>query len=229
MDKPFINCPAEYDQMLHRGIKLSGEEKQYFITGRLQDLRRNLPGNFAPRRILDYGCGMGDTTRKLAEIYPEAQVDGFDPDATAIAYAKDHYVIARLSFYDAYENLRKYRYDLCYCNGVFHHILPPERIIVLQQIRDVLLPGGVLALFENNPWNPGTRLVMARIPFDRDANAVSAPMAYRLLRQGGFVIQNLCRFLFYFPRGLAFFRSLERFLYRVPLGGQYYILAKKPE
>ena len=36
-----------------------------------------------------------------------------------------------------------------------------------------LLTGGVLALFENNPWNPGTRLVMKRIPFDRNAQTIS--------------------------------------------------------
>ena len=39
---------------------------------------------------------------------------------------------------------------------------------------DALRPGGLFAFWENNPWNPGTRLVMSRIPFDRDAITLSA-------------------------------------------------------
>jgi hypothetical protein len=41
---------------------------------------------------------------------------------------------------------------------------------------------GMLALFENNPWNPGARMVMARIPFDRDAVTLSPIEARRMLR-----------------------------------------------
>jgi SAM-dependent methyltransferase len=229
MNKALPNCAQEYDGMLHKGIKLSGEEKQYFISGRLQDLLRNLPTNFIPHRILDYGCGIGDTTKILAEMYPHAEVDGFDTDAKAIAYAEKSYALPRLSFSDTFDFLINRKYDLCYSNGVFHHILPCQRLEVVKQIRQALIPGGFFAMFENNPWNLGTRLVMARIPFDRDAHVVSAPQAYRLLRQGGFVIQNFCRFLFYFPRRLSFLRRFEHYLSRVPFGAQYYILAMKPK
>ena len=44
-------------------------------------------------------------------------------------------------------------------------------------VRQGLRPGGVFALWENNPWNPGTRLVMRRIPFDRNAVLLSARAA----------------------------------------------------
>jgi SAM-dependent methyltransferase len=228
MNKLAGNFSHEYDGMLHQGIKLSGEEKQYFISGRLQDLRRHLPAGFVPRRILDYGCGIGDTTKILAEMYPQAKVDGFDTDDRAITHAKKIYDLPKLTFYNTYDFLIDRKYDLCYSNGVFHHILPDQRPAVVKQIRQALIPGGFFALFENNPWNPGTRLVMARIPFDREARVVSPPQAYRLLRQGGFAIQNFCRFLFYFPRPLWFLRRFEHFLSRVPLGAQYYILALKP-
>jgi SAM-dependent methyltransferase len=227
MNKTVVSCAQEYDKMLNEGIKLSGEEKQYFILGRLQDLVRNLPANFIPNRILDYGCGIGETTKILADIYPGTEINGFDTDVKAIAYAKKCYGSARLLFNDAYESLGNDKYDLCYVNGVFHHILPRKRLMVIRHIRQALVPGGFFSLFENNPWNPGARLVMRRIPFDRDAHLISAPQAYRLLRQGGFVIQNLCRFLFYFPRGLSFLRSFEHYLSRVPFGAQYYILATK--
>lgn len=229
MNKTLFNRAEEYDRMLTKGIKLSGEEKQYFISRRLQDLVRHFPTNFVPNRILDYGCGIGDTTKIFAKMYPEVEVDGFDTDSEAIAYAKKSYVSERLYFYDTYDLIKNRKYDLCYSNGVFHHILPCQRLGVVEHIRHVLRPRGFFAFFENNPWNLGTRIIMARIPFDRDANLISAPQAYRLLRQGGFVIQNLCRFLFYFPRRLSLLRNFEHCLSRVPLGAQYYILAAKHE
>ena len=95
------------------------------------------------------------------------------------------------------------------------------------QIHRVLRPGGQFALFENNPFNPGTRMVMHCIPFDREARPLRPREAQRLLQGGGFSFLYPPRFLFYFPRSLAFFRPIESLLARIPLGAQYYVLARK--
>jgi hypothetical protein len=84
----------------------------------------------------------------------------------------------------------------------------------------------VFAVFENNPWNPGTRLVMRRIPFDRDAETLSPPAGRRLLRSAGFEVLRT-DFVFFFPRALHILRPLERRLARLPLGAQYLVLARK--
>jgi SAM-dependent methyltransferase len=217
----------EYDMMLQKGIRFSGENKQYFIRGRLQDMCHQLPWGFNPRRILDFGCGIGDTSLYLTEIFPTADIIGLDTSDQALAHARQTYGSARISFYNHADFSQIEPVDLCYANGVFHHIIPEERFGVIVQIHQVLRPGGYFALFENNPWNPGTRLVMKRIPFDRDAQPLSAPEAKRCLKEGGFAKLYSPRYLFYFPRSLAFLRFLESFLSRVPLGAQYYILAQK--
>ena len=110
---------------------------------------------------------------------------------------------------------------------MFHHIPPAEREAAVAYVHGALRPGGIFALWENNPWNPGTRLVMRRIPFDRDAETLSAPATRRLLRAGGFEIERT-DFLFVFPRPLRALRPLERRLARAPLGAQYLVLARKP-
>ena len=89
-----------------------------------------------------------------------------------------------------------------------------------------LKPGGVFSFWENNPWNPGTRYVMSRIPFDRDAITLSPPTARQLLEKGRFKILHT-DFLFFFPRSLGWFRRLESHLSLFPLGAQYLVLAKK--
>ena len=92
---------------------------------------------------------------------------------------------------------------------------------------DSLRPGGLFALWENNPWNPGTRWVMSRIPFDRDAITIPPPEGRRMLTAAGFAIEETA-YLFIFPRALKWFRPLERRLTRLPLGAQYLTLARKP-
>jgi hypothetical protein len=90
-----------------------------------------------------------------------------------------------------------------------------------------LRPGGLFALWENNPWNPGTRYVMSRIPFDRDAVTITPPQATKLLRARGFQILGV-NYLFFFPRFLKSLRFLEPYASRIPMGAQYQVLCRKP-
>jgi SAM-dependent methyltransferase len=217
----------EYEAMLARGLRLSGEDRHYFIAGRLEALRALLGAGFRPRAILDFGCGIGDTAARLAALYPEAEVTGVDAARAAVLHARRAHGGPRMRFetLDAFRATG--RYDLCYSNGVFHHIAPAGRLGAARLVRDALAPGGRFALMENNPWNPGTRWVMRRIPFDRDAVPLAPPRARALLRDAGFAECLPARFLFFFPRALAWLRFAERRLARVPLGAQYCVLARR--
>jgi SAM-dependent methyltransferase len=217
----------EYEEMLDRGLRLSGESREYFMIGRVEDLRRRLAGDFRPGRILDFGCGIGDTAAYLAQVFPEAEVIGVDTAGNAVAHAREVYRSDRLQFRLVSELEADGSFDLCYTNGVFHHIPPREREAAVRLIHGALAPGGRFALMENNPWNPGTRMVMARIEFDRDAIPLSPPETRRLLRRGGFRETSRPRFLFLFPRFLSPLRFLEPALASLPLGAQYYVVGRK--
>ena len=225
-DHAFDDADA-YDDMLHGGLRLSGEEKDYFVRGRVDDLRAQLPAGWRPRRILDFGCGGGDTCPVLAAAFPGADVVGADVAEPVLAHARRAHSSPGVSFCAVDELRADSPFDLCYVNGAFHHIPPPERALAAERIRALLTDGGYLALFENNPWNPGTRLVMRRIPFDRDAQMLSARSARRLLHDTGFSEVRPARFLFYLPRALAPLRFVEPRLAGLPLGGQYHVLARK--
>ena len=215
----------EYDAMLAAGIRLSGEEKPFFIAGRLASLFRSLPAGWSPRRILDFGCGTGDTAAALVARVPGAEVVGVDVSAPALALARASHPAAR--FADLAELPALGAFDLCYVNGVLHHVEPAQRGETLATIFAALRPGGRLALFENNAWNPGAWMVMRRIPFDRDAVPMSPRQARRLVARAGFADVAL-RSLFYFPRPLAWLRFLERGLAPLPLGAQIQVLARRP-
>ena len=227
LDRDLSNVGREYDELVNRGLRLSGEARGFFIRGRLADLMRRLPPNYCPARILDFGCGVGDTARCLAEIFPQSHVVGVDTEERAVAFARNTHGSPRIAFALPRTLSGAEPFDLCYVNGVFHHIPPEERLDVVRMIYEVVSPGGRFALFENNAWSPAARLVMKRIPFDRGAIPLSPLETKRLLKAGGFVSCAPARFLFFFPRPLACLRVTERWLARVPLGAQYYILASK--
>ena len=80
---------------------------------------------------------------------------------------------------------------------------------------------------ENNPWNPGTRYVMSRIPFDADAITINPLKGRRLVRAAGFEVVRT-DFLFIFPHFLRWLRPLEPALLHLPIGGQYQLLCRRP-
>ncbi|MBL8778093.1 MAG: class I SAM-dependent methyltransferase [Acidimicrobiales bacterium] len=225
MGEELFERADEYDAMLAEGLSLSGEDKGWFIEGRLRWLSGRLPTEARPRRILDFACGVGDTAAALARTFPGAEVVGFDLAEAAVERARERHGAPGITFVSG-TDLPAGTFDLCYVNGAFHHIPSAEQPRVLAGLRAVLAPGGWLALFENNPWNPGARLVMRRIPFDRDAVMLSIPRARRLVHEAGFAEVRPTTTGFWFPRALAPLRPTERALSRLPGGAQYLVLAR---
>ena len=218
----------EYEVMLNQGIRLSGESMFFFLEGRLNLLREQTEARgSAVSKVLDFGCGLGYSSQRLREMFAPAEVTGVDTSTKVLEAAQQRNGGTGVRFMTLSElKADPGRYDLCYVNGVFHHIPPPERPGALRLIHQVLRPGGLLALFENNPWNLGARMVMARIPFDRDAHMLSPLLTRKLLHEEGFEVLHIDS-LFFFPRALKVLRSLERPLGRTRLGAQYLVLAER--
>jgi len=154
-----------------------------------------------------------------------SSVLGVDPSGKLIELARQTFG-AQGDFLQLAEYQPPARFCLAYCNGIFHHIPPDERLGVAQSVRDSLRQGGLFSFWENNPWNPGTRWVMSRIPFDRDAIPLSYRESKQLLWAAGFEILRV-DFLFLFPKFLRALRGIETRLSRVPAGAQYQILCRR--
>jgi SAM-dependent methyltransferase len=222
----FDAVAASYETALNEGLQLSGEGPEYFAGQRIEWTARLLR-KARVDRVLDFGCGVGLAAPALAAQFTSADIWGFDPSTAEIKRAASEHCGARFHFMADDSELPVGELDLAYTNGVFHHIEPAARPAALATIMRSLRPGGHLAFWENNPWNPGTRLVMRRIPFDRDAVTLSPIEARRLLRSAGFQILRTDAW-FLFPRALRWLRPLESLIHRLPLGGQYLVLARKP-
>ena len=224
----FDDFAATYDLALDDALAVSGEDKDYFARGRVQWLAGVLERTgFRPQSLMDFGCGTGSTVPYLVERFAPERVIGVDVSAKSIAVARQRHAATNVTFTLPEDRRPDGTIDLVFCNGVFHHVPVEERAAAVAYVRESLRPGGVFALWENNPWNPGTRYIMSRCSFDRDAITIPAPRAQRLLRDAGFEILRT-DFLFVFPRLLRGLRWIEPVISRLPFGAQYEVLAMRP-
>lgn len=225
-DTEFDRYAEAYDTALARGISVSGEDRRFFAQGRMDWLDRCLrPRGVTVTNALDFGCGTGSAIPHLLKLGAE-RVVGVDVSERSLAIARREHGANNVQFLELGSYAPAGEMDLVFCNGVFHHIPLEGRASAMHTIHQALRPGGWFALWENNPWNPGARWVMKRIPFDKDAIVVSAPEARRLTQKAGFTVVRT-DFLFIFPRLLKWMRSLEPLLSLLPLGAQYQVLARK--
>jgi SAM-dependent methyltransferase len=217
----------DYAAALNEGLSATGEGPEYFARGRIAWVRRLLDARgVRPAAVLDFGCGTGTATPFLLDVLGAERVVGIDVSARSLDVARARHGSDRATFATPDERPPDGAIDVAYCNGVFHHIPVARRSAAVAYVRDSLRTGGLFAFWENNPWNPGTRLVMSRCPFDRDAVTLSPPRARRLLRDGGFEVVKT-NYLFLFPRMLAALRPIERLFTRTPIGAQYLVLCRK--
>ena len=208
-ENKLFDLAEEYDQMLSRGLSVTGEDKAYFANGRVRALKeRYIDTSELPQgRILDFGSGLGDTSKILSCHFPGAKVVGVDTSRNAIAYAERNNSSEDISFSHLNDLGSSSTFDLVYVNGVFHHIAPEARMDSLRLIRDALKSDGQVAFFENNPWSIPARIVMSRIPFDKDAQMISPRLASRLFTNAGFQVKKI-RYFFFFPAFLSRFRGI---------------------
>lgn len=224
----FDEYSESYDAALAEGLSLTGEDKDYFARGRIAWLARSLTKlNVRPRSVIDFGCGTGSTIAYLRDLIGVESAVGIEVSSKYVEVARRNRGSDLTSFilrdeYQPYE-----QFDLAFCNGVFHHVPRNQRLAELNLLHCSLKPGAVFAFWENNPYNPGTRYVMSRLPFDKDAITIRPAEARRMLRVAGFEIIST-DFLFIFPRALRLLRGIEPLVSRLPLGGQYQILCRKP-
>lgn len=215
----------QYEAALNQGISVSGESSHYFATQRIAWTAKLIGPNM--ESVLDFGCGVGIAIPELQQRFEPELTWGFDPSSAAVERAAKEHGDERTKFCFIANELPANRFQLAYCNGVFHHIPPADRSIAFDIVFRALRPGGWFAFWENNPWNPGTRYVMSKIPFDKDAVTISPSEAKQLLLSAGFEIRHRhSRFIF--PRSLSLLRPLENLVYRLPIGAQYLVLCQKP-
>ena len=222
----FAEVGARYVAQLSRGLSLTGERAAYFAQKRIARIGElSALCGLRPKVVLDFGCGAGVAFAPLRAAFGDAHIIGFEPEPNLRAVALEAAVASNVEILGADHLDPRGDADIVYCNGVFHHIPIADREDAMGRLRASLTRNGLAFIWENSPFNPGTRWVMSRIPFDRNAHLLT-PRALRKLQHESGLAHVGTEYHFVFPRALGFMRPMETMLRPLPFGGQYLVVGR---
>lgn len=221
MSSAFDAYRTRYEAVVSESIAFSGLGHAFFLDAKARLLADLFAGHFgaAAPRLLDVGCGVGLLHRRLGAAV--SAVSGTDPSVESLARARAEnpgvayrpQVGGTLPWPDA-------AFDASLAVCVFHHVPAIARPALVSEMRRVTRRGGLVVLIEHNPWNPLTRLAVARCPFDHDAVLLGARGARRLLGAGGLSAVRSRHFLA-IPATGPWATRAETLLGALPLGAQF--------
>jgi 2-polyprenyl-3-methyl-5-hydroxy-6-metoxy-1,4-benzoquinol methylase len=147
-------------------------------------------------RILDVGCGFGLFAAYFGQTHPRRRIVGVDPDARRIGIARR--VADRVGTNEHRFIIGDVRdaaieaegpFEAAYVLDVMHHLPQDDQRRVLERLRDVLVPGGML-LVKDITTEPAFGLFFTEA-LDRLMVGWREPLAYRHHREWGEMLGDL--------------------------------------
>ena len=158
-----------YRETHNKAIALSGANSDFFSEYKILELL-NFEDNSKPLKILDFGCGDGNSSTYLRKYFPNATIVGIDVSEESIKQAQKK-ELPNTTF-SAFNGLKipfnNEAFNIIFTSMVFHHIEHHLHADILLEIKRVLKQGGIFYNFEHNPNNPLTRKVVNECVFDKD-------------------------------------------------------------
>ena len=225
----FDQFSKNYRQIHNQNIRLSGADSNYFSEYKVKEVYQR-EKNQTLKKILDFGCGDGNSIKYFVKYFPQSHFFGVDISSESIKVAKSK-KYPRSSF-RVFDGLRlpfeKETFDLVFVAGVLHHANEKHHLKIIREISRVLKRGGKIYLFEHNPLNPLTQKVVRDCVFDFEAKLIPSEKIKKLFQKINFQKIGI-NYTIFFPRKNIFlkFVPLEKYLTKIPLGGQYYVWATK--
>ncbi|MBI3861666.1 MAG: trans-aconitate 2-methyltransferase [Planctomycetia bacterium] len=123
-----------------------------------------------PRTVIDLGCGPGNSTRVLAQRWPQAELTGLDSSPQMVETARKdfpagHWIAADITGWSAAESSR---FDVIFSNAALQWV--PDHATILPRLMGLVAPGGALAV--QVPYNEND-------PPHRAARSMAASAAWR--------------------------------------------------
>jgi SAM-dependent methyltransferase len=235
----FDQVAQDYEKV-HNQCLPPGVQSESFIIQRSDHVTRWIlsqsgDGEFS---YLDFGCGNGRMLKCLVEsdgLRPlldagRLRLSGFDTSADSLKEARTLLNGSPVTLASHWSEFpRDIRFDLVVSCHVFHHIPPKERPKTARTLYQRIKPDGRLVIWEQNPINPLTRLLVKACPFDRDARLLRAATTRTLFSQNSFSLLESAYINLLPPQWLKNHRlaAMEKMLLSFPAGAQYWMMFQR--
>ncbi|MEG0857108.1 MAG: methyltransferase domain-containing protein [Terrisporobacter sp.] len=98
-----------------------------------------------PKRILDVGCGSGNSTHALKKRWPNAEIIGLDNSVAMIEKARTLYDNTKFILQDASKDLSSLgKFDIVFSNAAIQRI--PNHDVLIKSLQNLLNDNGILAI-----------------------------------------------------------------------------------
>ena len=235
----FDQVARDYERIHDRSLP-PGVHSADFIEQRAGCVGRWVSERFDGREFcyLDFGCGNGRMLKFLlasGSLKPlvddgRLRLFGFDTSVESIREARNLAGDGPVRLLSDWTELPAgVRFDLVVSCHVFHHIPPADRAATARALRDRMKPGSRLVIWEHNPFNPVTRLLVKMCPFDGDARLLTLSRTNALFRSSGFRPVRHAYVNIFPPRWLRFnvWAAVEKRLLGLPAGAQFWAMFEK--
>lgn len=227
-ESEFDRFADEYRSSHAANISASGETPEFFAEYKIADTKRHvMTENINADSVLDFGCGVGNSTAYFHKYFPDSSIVGADVSSKSLDIAK-----ARFGEFANFVNIEgtstglpDASFDLIFSSCVFHHIPHAEHEHWLRELHRIARPNARLVIFEHNPLNPLTVRAVNTCEFDENAHLLAAGQLAASMRRAGWR-KTRREYRIFFPRRLAALRPLEAWLRWLPLGAQYSVIAR---
>ncbi len=224
----FEEYKQSYVAEVEQSIDFAGQGHDFFIRVKADELiascTRQL-GSLAGRSVLDVGCGVGLMSGYVGKHFGDLR--GIDIAPGVVDKAAERVPEGKFELYDGRRiPFNDETFDVVFTVCVLHHVPPAQWGSLVAEMARVLKPGGLLYIFEHNPYNPLTRRAVSDCPFDADAKLLSRSRSAALIKGAGLDAAE-ARYVLFFPWDGSGFRNVESGLRWLPLGAQYFVSGRR--
>jgi len=228
-EQEFDKFATEYRQLHAQNIAASGEAPEYFAAYKMRDFSALVAelGADPMGTYLDYGSGVGASIKSFQEHLPGARLVCGDVSLESLNLSRESHGDGQRYLHVTEDglDLEPQSLDGAFACCVFHHIPEEQHQAALQDLRRVLKPGGLLMIYEHNPFNPLTVRAVNTCPLDENAVLIRGSEMRRRCTLAGFRDTRL-DYRVFFPAALRSLRFAEDGLRWLPLGAQYCLVGR---
>jgi ubiquinone/menaquinone biosynthesis C-methylase UbiE len=216
-----------YADTVNKAISFSGLKLDFFTKAkavRLISLLREKVGNPGSLSILDVGCGVGSYHPLLKDSV--GKVTGIDPSSACIEEGRKNN--PEVDYFDYSGSTMPFgdgTFDASFAICVMHHVPPQQWDEFSREMVRVTRKGGLVVIFEHNPYNPLTKRIVSNCPFDENAVLLSKRQTTSIFKSAG--LRNVVgRYILTVPAIDGIPRVVDDMFGYLPLGAQYYVAGR---